>query len=57
MSTRLAELPEVLTVDQAAEYLGLSRNSAYAAVARREIRSVKIGRRVLVPRNERHWKN
>ncbi len=50
MTTRLADLPEVLSVDQVAEYLGLARNSAYAAVSRGEIRSVKIGRRVLVPR-------
>ncbi len=48
---RLADLPEVLTVDQVADYLGLARNSAYAAVGRGDIRSVKIGRGVLVPRS------
>ncbi len=51
MSARLAELPEVLSVDQVADYLGLARNSAYAAVARGEIRSVRIGRRLIVPRS------
>jgi excisionase family DNA binding protein len=48
--TRLIDLPEVLTVGQVASYLGLSRNSAYAAVLRGEIPSVRIGRRVLVAR-------
>jgi excisionase family DNA binding protein len=38
------------TVDEAAALLGLSRNLAYAAVASGEIPSVKIGRRILVPR-------
>lgn len=49
--TALADLPEVLTVDQVAQYLGVGRNTAYAAVGRGEIRSVKVGRRVLVPRS------
>jgi excisionase family DNA binding protein len=38
------------TVDEAAALLGLSRNLAYAGVASGEIPSVKIGRRILVPR-------
>jgi excisionase family DNA binding protein len=44
--------PECLTftVDEAAALLGLSRNLAYAGVASGEIPSVKIGRRILVPR-------
>ena len=40
----------VLTVDEAAELLRISRHSAYAAVARGDIPSLKIGRRLLVPR-------
>ena len=39
-----------LTVEEAAEALGLSRCSAYQAVKSGEIPSVRIGRRLLVPR-------
>ena len=39
-----------ITVDEAAARLGLSRNGAYEAVRRGEIPSLRIGRRVLVPR-------
>jgi excisionase family DNA binding protein len=39
-----------LTVDEAAEILGLSRAFAYEAVRRGEIPSIRIGRRILVPR-------
>jgi excisionase family DNA binding protein len=40
----------VMTVDEVAELLRLSRNAAYEAVARKEIPSVRIGRRILIPR-------
>ncbi len=40
----------VLTVEEAAKILRISRNSAYEAVKRGDIPSVRIGRRVLVPR-------
>ena len=39
-----------LTVDEAAETLGISRAFAYEAVRRGEIPSIRIGRRVLVPK-------
>jgi excisionase family DNA binding protein len=39
-----------LTVEEAAATLGISRAFAYAAVQRGEIPSIRIGRRVLVPR-------
>jgi excisionase family DNA binding protein len=39
-----------LTVEEAAAALGISRASAYEAVRRSEIPSLRIGRRVLVPR-------
>lgn len=39
-----------LTVEEAAEILGLSRAFAYEAVRRGEIPSIRIGRRILVPR-------
>jgi excisionase family DNA binding protein len=39
-----------LSVDQTAKLLGLSRNGAYEAIARGEVPSIRIGRRLLVPR-------
>lgn len=39
-----------LSVEEAAEALGLSRAFAYEAVNRGEIPSIRIGRRILVPR-------
>ena len=39
-----------LTVDQAASLLGISRGLAYELVARGELRSVRLGRRIVVPR-------
>ena len=38
------------SVDQTAKLLGLSRNGAYEAIARGEVPSIRIGRRLLVPR-------
>ncbi|MDX6287690.1 MAG: Helix-turn-helix domain [Frankiales bacterium] len=45
------ELPPILTVEQTAELLGISRGLAFAAVRTGEIPSVRIGRRILVPRD------
>jgi len=39
----------VLTVEEAAEVLKISRPSAYQAVQRGEIPVIRIGRRILVP--------
>jgi excisionase family DNA binding protein len=39
-------------VEEIAEILGLSRWAAYEAVRRKEIASVRIGRRLIIPR---HW--
>lgn len=44
-----APLPPTLTVDQAAEILGVNRQTAYAAVHRGEIPSIKVGRRLIIP--------
>lgn len=41
-----------MTVPEAAELLGLSESAAYDAVKRGEIPAVRIGRRVLVKRDE-----
>ena len=38
-----------ITVGEAAEMLGISRTSAYLCARRREIPTVRLGRRVLVP--------
>lgn len=40
----------VMTVDEAAKELRLSRNATYEAVARKDIPSIRIGRRILIPR-------
>ena len=39
------------TVGEAAELLGISRNSAYEAVRKGELPTIRIGRRILVPRS------
>jgi excisionase family DNA binding protein len=38
-----------ITIPEAAEMLGVSRNAAYEAAKRGEIPSIRIGKRVLVP--------
>ena len=38
-----------ISIEEAAELLGLGRNSAYNAVKRKEIPSRRIGGRILVP--------
>jgi len=42
----------VLTVDEAAVYLRISRGLAFAAVRDCTLPSVRIGRRILVPRRQ-----
>ena len=39
-----------ITVEQAGQALGISRNSAYAAAKAGELPVIKIGRRLLVPK-------
>jgi excisionase family DNA binding protein len=41
---------QTLTVSEAAQALGVSRNKAYEAAKRGEIPTIKIGGRILVPR-------
>jgi excisionase family DNA binding protein len=43
------DTPATITVDQAAEVLGLSRDSVYEGVKREQIPSLRIGRRILIP--------
>lgn len=40
----------VLTVDEAAKLLGVSRPTAYQGVERGEIPSIRVGKRILIPR-------
>jgi excisionase family DNA binding protein len=48
--TRLVDLPDVLTVPEAARLLRLGRNTVYEAVRRGELPSVRVGRRLLIPK-------
>ncbi len=46
-----AELaPRTYTVDQAAKLLGVSRDAVYDAVARGEIRYLRFGRAIRIPK-------
>jgi excisionase family DNA binding protein len=49
-TTRLEDLPEFLSVDEAARWLGVSRWLIFEGAKRGEIRAAHIGRRVLIPR-------
>lgn len=41
---------QTLTVEAAGEIMGIGRNQAYEAVHRGDIPSIKIGKRILVPK-------
>lgn len=47
--TEAERLPLTLTVEEAGALLGLGRSSAYRAVARGDIPTIRLGRRLLVP--------
>lgn len=49
--TTVEDLPLTLTVEEAAEVLRISKNSAYAAVADGSLPSVRIGRVIRIPRD------
>jgi excisionase family DNA binding protein len=51
MATTLPE-DATVSVEEAARYLGISRRVAYEAVARGEIPSIRIGRKIIVPRRQ-----
>jgi excisionase family DNA binding protein len=46
----LARLPEMLKVGEAAAILRVGRNQLYQAVARGELRAVRIGRTIRIPK-------
>jgi excisionase family DNA binding protein len=45
------EEPAVLTIEEAAKLLRISRRSAYEAAHNKHIPTVRIGRRLLVPKD------
>jgi excisionase family DNA binding protein len=47
---RLQELPDCLTINEAARVLRLGRNSCYEAIRRGDLQAVKIGRRLVIPK-------
>jgi len=46
--------PSTTTIPEAARLLGISRSAAYRAVARGEIPTIRIGRRLLIPTGKLH---
>ena len=47
-----ARAPATLTIEEAAELLGISRSLAYEAARSGELPTLKLGRRILVPREQ-----
>jgi excisionase family DNA binding protein len=45
------DLPAVMLVEEAAAVLRLGRNATYESVRRGEIPSIRIGRRLLIPKS------
>lgn len=45
------DIPLTLTVDEAGQLLRIGRNSMYHLVKDGQIQSIKIGRKILIPRN------
>ena len=48
----LAELPLVLSADETAEVLRISRWAVYESIKRGEIRAVRLGHSLRIPRDE-----
>jgi excisionase family DNA binding protein len=49
MTTRTASPESLLTIEEAADWLRVSRWSVYNLIRAKQLRTVKIGRRRLVP--------
>lgn len=49
-SQTLQDFGDVLTVLEAAKVLRVSRNAMYEAVHRKDVASIRVGRRLLIPR-------
>ncbi len=50
MSGILENIPEFVDVRGLCELYGIGRSTAYRLIAEGEIRSVRLGRRILIPR-------
>lgn len=48
--TQSEKASEVMTVEEARKRLSISRNAIYGAIQRGEVPSIRLGRRILVPR-------
>lgn len=46
----MAENSQTYTVDEAAALLGIGRNGAYLGVRLKQIPSIRIGKRILIPK-------
>lgn len=51
MYTSYESLPLTLSIEQVAEVLGIGKNTAYALVRAKKIRSVKVGRQFRIPKD------
>lgn len=47
---QLADYPDLLTVREAQELLRMSKNGIYVAIKEKTVPSIRIGRKVLVPK-------
>jgi excisionase family DNA binding protein len=47
----LAELPPVLTVDEARRVLRIGRRQLYQAIARHDVPALRVGRTIRIPRS------
>jgi excisionase family DNA binding protein len=47
--SRLSDLPPTISVEEAALLLGVSRSAAYRAAKAGQLRTFRMGRRLLVP--------
>jgi excisionase family DNA binding protein len=52
MKTSLTLERQIYSVAEFRAVMGIGRNTAYAAIAAGQVRSVRIGKRLLVPRSE-----
>jgi hypothetical protein len=49
---KLAEMPDLVQVPELAAWLRIGINAAYELVRRKDVKSIKVGRRLLVPKAE-----
>ncbi len=47
---RLEDVPDVLTVEQMSEVLGIGRTAAYQVIRRGKLRTVRAGRLIKIPK-------